>query len=109
MAASSSVPTQPIPMKHQPIPMKQTNFKLWLTACVVSCLACGPVGATAILTEAFSGYADGLLGNTGTGGGGAIPGWNTPQNQITVTNSLGSLDGASLGLSASSGAMVSIT
>jgi hypothetical protein len=64
--------------------------------------------ADAILTEQFAGYATGQLGASGTGGGGTIPGWNTPRGAITVTNGSGSLDGTGLGLVSSAGDMVYI-
>lgn len=66
--------------------------------------------ATAIVfkTEQFTSFADGRLGDAGTGGTGSDGGWFTAQNQITVTNSKGSLSGSSLGLVASLGARASI-
>jgi hypothetical protein len=89
--------------------MKQSKISFLVFGLVTSLLFLfQSAPALTFLTEQFSGYADGRLGDAGIGGGGSIPGWNTPQNSITVTNSKGSLSGTSLGLVASLGTRVSI-
>jgi hypothetical protein len=74
----------------------------------VGVLLCQAVRATEVQTEEFIGYIDGRLGDSGVGAGSTPPGWNTARNDITVTNSLGSLDGQPLGLVQSYGAMARI-
>ena len=76
---------------------------------VIGVLLFSNAQAFAFLTEQFGGYSDGRLGDDGTGGGNTIPGWYTPQNGITLTNSLGSLDAEARGLVASFGAKVQIS
>jgi hypothetical protein len=88
--------------------MKLKQISLLLVTLVSGALINQNARALTFLTEQFLGYSDGRLGDGGVGGGGAIPGWNTPQNQITVTNAKGSLNGTSLGLVASAGTRVSI-
>jgi hypothetical protein len=83
------------------------KIQLVLAGVVVALLS---QSATAIVfkTEQFVNFADGRLGDAGTGGTGSDGGWFTPHDQITVTNSKGSLLGNSLGLVASLGARASI-
>ena len=89
--------------------MKPKHIRVLLVTIAAATLFCWSARATAILTEPFVGYADGRLGDTGVGGSGTVPGWYTAQNQITVTNSLGSLDAEALGLVAAFGAKVRIS
>ncbi|HYG22200.1 MAG TPA: hypothetical protein VEH04_05395 [Verrucomicrobiae bacterium] len=62
--------------------------------------------AITFLNEPFANYETGELGAAGTGSTGTEPGWNTPQDFITVTNGSGSLDASALGLLAATGDMV---
>ena len=64
--------------------------------------------AVTFLTEQFSGYLDGRLGDTGIGGGGTVPGWNTADDRVTISNAWGNLDAEALGLVSSLGAKVVI-
>jgi len=86
--------------------MKQIRLFLIIA---VSVLLSQVARADTFWTEQFSGYVDGRLGDSGVGGGGTIPGWYTPQNGVTITNSLGSLDAEALGLVASDGAKVRVS
>lgn len=87
--------------------MKMIRLPLTLAAGV---LLCQHATATIFLTEQFVSYSDGRLGDAGVGqNNGVEPTWQTPKNEITVTNANGSLSGNSLGLVSSLGAMASIT
>jgi hypothetical protein len=88
--------------------MKRNKNHLLFAAVVSGALLCLNAGATLILTDQFSGYATGNLGQSGTGGTGLIPGWVGNSSTVTVTNGSHSLDGTSLGLVASSGDKVTI-
>jgi hypothetical protein len=80
-----------------------------ITAIGISVLLFSNAQAFAFLTEQFGGYNDGRVGDTCTGGGSTIPGWYTPQNGITLTNALGSLDAEGAGLVAAYGAKVQVS
>ncbi len=90
--------------------MKQKQFRLVSAAILAVALFCPRVQAVTYLAEPFiySGTGD-LGGAANLGASGTVPGWNSPQNQITFTNGSHSLDGTGLGLVASAGDKVFIT
>src|ERR1017187_1462701 len=88
--------------------MKQNRISLLLATPLSGLLLLQKAQATTFLTAPPVGNSHGRVGDAGTGGGGTIPGWYTPQGAITLTNAGGSLNGTSLGLVASAGAKVSI-
>jgi hypothetical protein len=89
--------------------MKQKQLRLIL-AVVLAAVAPSPCAhAVTYLTEQFTYSGTGQLGTNATlGATGSVPGWNSPQSQITFTNGSHSLDGTSLGLVASAGDKISI-
>src|SRR5271155_5484413 len=89
--------------------MKNKQIIVLLVSLMTGVLLSQTAKGITYLTEEFVNYATGQLGAAGTGGGGTIPGWNTPTPQITITNGDHSLDGTALGLVSSFGDKVSIT
>lgn len=88
--------------------MKKNQISLLLVTVASAALFCQSTNATTVLTEQFAGYNTGMLGGSGAGDTGGIPGWYTPRAGITVTNGSGGLDGTGLGLVAPAGDMVYI-
>ncbi len=99
----------PDPSTPEEIIMKKNTLNLLSVVVLAVVLLCPRVNATTYLTDQFAYTDTGDLGsNANLGATGAVPGWNSPQNQITFTNGSHSLDGTGLGLVASAGDKVSI-
>ncbi len=90
--------------------MKNNRFSVLSAAILAAVVLCPGAQAVTFLTEQFVYSGSGNLGSAANvGGTGAVPGWNSPQPQITFTNGTHSLDGTGLGLVSSAGDKVLIS
>ncbi len=90
--------------------MKKNRFSVLSAAILAAVVLCPGAQAVTFLTEQFVYSGSGNLGSAANvGGTGAVPGWNSPQPQITFTNGTHSLDGTGLGLVSSAGDKVLIS